>query len=154
MGHRSHPIPRRPPGGKLLGVGGRAAYPGSFDPLTIAHLAIAETAWSTHSLDRVDLVISQVALGFIRNKEIRETQEFANLVRDVVLDEKTFREEFRSEFLGYLDDIKYESAKQVLPEILEKSTSERVKSAAKRTLAANFPAPPPAAVVKDPKKKK
>jgi nicotinic acid mononucleotide adenylyltransferase len=44
-------------------VGGRAAYPGSFDPLTIAHLGIAEAAWSAHGLDRVDLVISEVAIG-------------------------------------------------------------------------------------------
>ena len=41
----------------------RAAYPGSFDPLTIAHLGIAEAARDRHGLDRVDLVISEVALG-------------------------------------------------------------------------------------------
>jgi hypothetical protein len=41
----------------------RAAYPGSFDPLTIAHLGIAEAARDRHDLDRVDLVISEVALG-------------------------------------------------------------------------------------------
>ena len=39
----------------------RAAYPGSFDPLTIAHLGIAEAARDRHALDRVDLVISEVA---------------------------------------------------------------------------------------------
>ena len=89
--------------------------------------------------------------GFGLNKELRETQEFANLVRDVVLDEKTFGEDFQNEFLGYLDDIKYESAKQVLTEVLEKSTSDRIKSGAKRALDANFPAP---VVAKDPKKKK
>lgn len=42
---------------------GCAAYPGSFDPLTIAHLGIAEAARERHDLDRVDLVISEVALG-------------------------------------------------------------------------------------------
>jgi nicotinic acid mononucleotide adenylyltransferase len=42
---------------------GRAAYPGSFDPLTIAHLGIAEAARDRHDLDRVDLVISEVALA-------------------------------------------------------------------------------------------
>ncbi len=41
----------------------RAAYPGSFDPLTIAHLAIAEVARDRCGLDRVDLVISRVALA-------------------------------------------------------------------------------------------
>jgi Cytidylyltransferase-like len=44
-------------------VGGRAAYPGSFDPLTIAHLGIAEAAREHHDLDRVDFVISVVALA-------------------------------------------------------------------------------------------
>jgi hypothetical protein len=72
------------------------------------------------------------------------------LARDLVLDEQTYSEDFRAEFLGYLSDVKYESAKLALTEIAEKSTSERIKGAAKRMLAANFPAPPP--VAKDPKK--
>jgi len=37
-------------------------YPGSFNPPTIAHLAIAEAARAEHGLDRVDLVISREAL--------------------------------------------------------------------------------------------
>ena len=38
-------------------------FPGSFDPLTVAHLAIAEAAYAHASLDRLDLAISRVALG-------------------------------------------------------------------------------------------
>lgn len=38
-------------------------YPGSFNPATIAHVAIAEAAWQQCGLTRVDLVISRVALG-------------------------------------------------------------------------------------------
>ena len=38
-------------------------YPGSFDPLTIAHLAIAEAALTHMELDRIDLAISREALG-------------------------------------------------------------------------------------------
>ncbi|MBV8691123.1 MAG: hypothetical protein JOY57_05650 [Actinobacteria bacterium] len=38
-------------------------YPGSFNPPTIAHLAIAETAWRQLGLERVDLVVSRSALG-------------------------------------------------------------------------------------------
>ncbi len=38
-------------------------YPGSFDPLTIAHLAIAEAAVRRARLDRIDLALSSVALG-------------------------------------------------------------------------------------------
>lgn len=37
-------------------------YPGSFDPPTIAHLAIAVMARRAASLDRIDLVVSQQAL--------------------------------------------------------------------------------------------
>lgn len=39
------------------------AYPGSFDPPTVAHLAIAGAAIAQCDLDRVDLVISEMALG-------------------------------------------------------------------------------------------
>ena len=92
-----------------------------------------------------------VTAGFAGNRDLRETQAFANLVRDVVLDEKTFTEEFRAEFLEYLDDVKYESARVALAEIAEKSPSERLKASAKRVLAANFPAAPAA---KDTGKKK
>ena len=41
----------------------RGCYPGSFDPLTIAHLAIADAARRHCGLDRLDLVLSQVTLG-------------------------------------------------------------------------------------------
>lgn len=39
------------------------AYPGSFNPPTIAHLAIAEAAVRACGLERVDLVVSRVALA-------------------------------------------------------------------------------------------
>jgi nicotinic acid mononucleotide adenylyltransferase len=38
-------------------------YPGSFDPLTTAHLAVAQAAIDGCALDRLDLVISTVALA-------------------------------------------------------------------------------------------
>lgn len=37
-------------------------YPGSFNPPTVAHLAVAVAALSEGGLDRIDLVISRVAL--------------------------------------------------------------------------------------------
>jgi hypothetical protein len=40
-----------------------AAYPGSFNPPTVAHLAIARAVYDRYELQRVDLVVSQVALG-------------------------------------------------------------------------------------------
>lgn len=41
----------------------RGVYPGSFNPLTVAHLAIAEEARRACRLDTVALVVSRVALG-------------------------------------------------------------------------------------------
>ena len=38
-------------------------FPGSFDPLTVAHLAIADAAVAAAALDRLDLVLSRAALG-------------------------------------------------------------------------------------------
>lgn len=38
-------------------------YPGSFNPPTTAHLAIAEAAVSEYELDRIDLVVSRSALA-------------------------------------------------------------------------------------------
>jgi nicotinic acid mononucleotide adenylyltransferase len=41
----------------------RGVYPGSFDPPTIAHVAIAEAAVRAGELTRLDLAISRVTLG-------------------------------------------------------------------------------------------
>ncbi|HTK15294.1 MAG TPA: hypothetical protein VL769_02790, partial [Acidimicrobiia bacterium] len=41
----------------------RGVYPGSFDPPTIAHAAIAEAAVRAAQLDALDLAISERALG-------------------------------------------------------------------------------------------
>ena len=44
-------------------AGGRGCYPGSFDPLTVAHVAIAEAAIEQCGLTSLDLVVSRVALA-------------------------------------------------------------------------------------------
>jgi cytidyltransferase-like protein len=41
----------------------RGAYPGSFNPLTLGHLAVAEAARRQCELDVVDLIVSRVALA-------------------------------------------------------------------------------------------
>lgn len=86
------------------------------------------------------------------NKELRETTPFAAFVRDGVLDEATYTEEIRADLITYLDDVKYDSAKIALTEIVAGTKSERLKASAQRVLDANFPAPPPAKP--EPKKKK
>jgi aminopeptidase N len=74
-----------------------------------------------------------------KNKELRETREFADLVRDIVLDEKRFNQELRERFLGSLDDVTYEPAKQALTDIAARTSSQSIKLQAQRSLAANFP---------------
>ncbi len=44
-------------------MGSRAVFPGSFDPLTVAHLAIADRVRVELAVETVDLVISRVALA-------------------------------------------------------------------------------------------
>jgi hypothetical protein len=44
-------------------VPGVGAYPGSFNPPTVAHLAIASAALVHAGLDRIDLIVSRWALG-------------------------------------------------------------------------------------------
>lgn len=40
----------------------RGVFPGSFNPLTVAHLGVAEQARADHRLDSIELVLSEVAL--------------------------------------------------------------------------------------------
>jgi len=49
--------------GNVAAMAGLGVYPGSFDPPTTAHLEIALAALHHHNLERVDLVVSTVALG-------------------------------------------------------------------------------------------
>lgn len=51
-------------------------FPGSFNPPTVAHLAVASAALSACGLSRVDLVVSRVALG----KPAVEVPSFADRV--------------------------------------------------------------------------
>ena len=43
-------------------MGRRGVFPGSFSPMTIAHLAVARMARDAHALDEVHFVVSQLAL--------------------------------------------------------------------------------------------
>lgn len=66
--------------GAAAGAGGRTGvYPGSFDPPTVAHLAVARAAADQAGLVRVDLVISEVALGKARQRGPSATQRVAVL---------------------------------------------------------------------------
>jgi hypothetical protein len=44
-------------------MGRRGVYPGTFNPVTVAHLAIAEAAREQHQLTTLDLVLSEVPLA-------------------------------------------------------------------------------------------
>jgi hypothetical protein len=54
----------------------RGAFPGSFNPLTLGHLAVAEAARVQYQLELVDLVVSRVALA----KETVERPRFEDRV--------------------------------------------------------------------------
>jgi hypothetical protein len=76
-----------------------------------------------------------------RNRELRESADYASMVRSIVLDETSFTQAVRSTALSSLDDVKYEAAHQALAQIHEKATDAEIKASAKKVLDANFPAP-------------
>src|SRR5438067_1364371 len=49
-----------------------AAYPGTFDPPTIAHVAVAEMAWRVCGVERVVLVLSQDPIGKLSPTPLEE----------------------------------------------------------------------------------
>lgn len=88
------------------------------------------------------------------NKALRENPDFAPMIAVLVTDDAFNGDDIRELMLASLDDVKTAVAKESLLDIIKNSKSEQVKSSAKLVLDANFPAPPPAAPAKDPKKKK
>ncbi len=73
------------------------------------------------------------------NPTLKNTNEFAGLVRDLVLDETGLALEARTQVLELLDDVKNDWAKEVLLTIVDKSKSGPIKLAAQGTLDGNFP---------------
>jgi HEAT repeat protein len=73
------------------------------------------------------------------NPALKDTNEFAGMVRDFVLDEKGLALDSRMQFLGLLDEVKNDWAKEVLLRIVDTSKSAPIKAAAKKTLDVNFP---------------
>jgi cytidyltransferase-like protein len=61
----------------------RGAYPGSFNPPTIAHLAIAEAARAQCQLDRVELVVSAAPLGKLEDPSLAPLDERLDVLRAV-----------------------------------------------------------------------
>ncbi|MBL8935392.1 MAG: hypothetical protein JNM69_12620 [Archangium sp.] len=88
------------------------------------------------------------------NKALRENPDFAPMIAVLVTDDAFSGDDIRELMLASLDDVKTPVAKESLLDIVKNSKSEQLKSSAKLVLDANFPAPPPAAPAKDPKKKK
>ncbi len=63
-----------------------ACYPGSFNPATIAHVAIAESAWQQLNLHRVDLIISETALGKQQQHSVPSAHARADALRTLLVD--------------------------------------------------------------------
>jgi aminopeptidase N len=78
-----------------------------------------------------------------RNRELRESADYAGMVKAVALDEATFASAVRGAAVRSLDDVKYEAAHQSLLEVVEKATDAEIKVSAQKVLDANFPAPKP-----------
>ncbi len=60
-------------------------YPGSFNPATIAHVAIAESAWQQFGLKRIDLVLSEAALGK-QHQHVPTAHDRADALRKLLAD--------------------------------------------------------------------
>lgn len=67
----------------------RGCYPGSFDPLTVGHLAVADAAFAQCHLDGLDLVISEVALG--KSSHHHPLEERVALIERTTLDRPWLR---------------------------------------------------------------
>lgn len=89
-----------------------------------------------------------------RNRELRESAEYAALVKRVALDEATFTQAVRGAALRSLDDVKYEAAHQALAAIAKDATDADIKAGAQKVLDANFPEPKQAPAAKPAGKKK
>ena len=60
-----------------------AAFPGTFDPLTIAHLAVAEAARRACGVEKVELILSRDPIGKERARPLQErVAELEALVAD------------------------------------------------------------------------
>ena len=69
-------------GNRNLGVvAGHGVYPGSFDPLTVAHLAIADAARDQCGLELLDLVVSHVALAKEDRRQAPPAERLAEIER-------------------------------------------------------------------------
>jgi nicotinic acid mononucleotide adenylyltransferase len=69
-------------GARRHGVTSLAAFPGSYNPPTVAHLAMAEAAVRQCGVSRVDLVLSRSTLG--KETVVRPTvEERADVLRTV-----------------------------------------------------------------------
>lgn len=60
----------------------RAVFPGSFDPPTIAHLAIADAALAQCGCDHLTFILSRAALG--KEERDRSLQRRADTLRELV----------------------------------------------------------------------
>lgn len=72
------------------------------------------------------------------NETVKTSAEGTNFIRDFVLRPNTFNEEMKSRALGVLDEVKAPPAKSALEDIAAKSSSQRLRELAKKTLAKNF----------------
>lgn len=66
----------------------RGAYPGSFNPLTVAHLAVAAAARRQHDLQEVVLIISRVALAKEDHPELAAVEHRVEAIEAATADRR------------------------------------------------------------------
>lgn len=96
-------------------------------------------------------LVRQLFNRLVDNRTLRENPDFAPMIATLVTDEAFSGDDIREMMLASLDDVKTPIAKEALLDVVKNSKSEQVKQSAQKVLDANFPAPPPATPVKDPK---
>lgn len=88
-------------------------------------------------------LVRHLFAGLSDNTTVRGSAEAAQLVKELVLDEKTLGEDLRADILSVLDEVKTKDAKEALSAVAEKATSKRLASMARQVLEANFAAAKP-----------
>lgn len=63
---------------------GRGVFPGTFNPVTVAHLAIAEAAVHHHDLDCLDVALSEAPLGKADQPDLAPLEERVAILREAL----------------------------------------------------------------------
>jgi len=84
-------------------------------------------------------IVRGILLRMGNNETVKNSKQGAEFIRDFVLHAKQFNEQLKSDALEALEESKDNSVRPALEEIVAGSSSERLRTLAKRILKKNFP---------------